>query len=113
MSTEPSGPINSRMGPWTSNLDVKATKGFAAAGLRFEAYVWVLNVLDTKNAVTVYGSSGSAASTNWLYTEDGQAYLEAAATAGQDGELLYELAQNNPNLYTNPRLVRFGFRTNF
>ena len=113
LSTEPAGPINSRYGPWTSNLDAKATKGFNAAGLKFEAYVWVLNVLDTRNAVQVYGSSGSATSTGWLDTEDGQTYVQTAADAGRNGQLLYELAQNNPNLYTNPRLVRFGFRTNF
>ena len=73
----------------------------------------MLNVLDTRNAVAVYGSSGSATSTGWLDTEDGQTYLQTAADAGQDGQFLYDLAQNNPNLYTNPRLVRFGFRTNF
>jgi outer membrane receptor protein involved in Fe transport len=113
VSTEPEGPINSRYGPWTSNLDVKATKGFKAAGLTFEAYAWVLNLLDTRNAVNVYGSSGSAASTGWLNTADGQTYVQTAADAGRDGQLLYDLAQNNPNLYTNPRLVRFGLRTNF
>jgi outer membrane receptor protein involved in Fe transport len=113
VSLEPTGPINSRYGPWTSNLDVKGTKGFEAAGLHFEAYVWVLNLLDTKNAISVYGGSGSAASTNWLGSADGQAYLATAAAAGRDGQLLYELAQNNPNFYTNPRLVRFGLRANF
>jgi hypothetical protein len=109
----PVGPINSRYGPWTSNLDVKATKGFAAGGLRFEAYVWVLNLLDMSNAIQVYQSSGSATATRWLDTEDGQAYLQTTAEAGQDGQFLYDLAQNNPNYYSNPRLVRFGLRANF
>jgi len=113
VSTEPAGPINSRYGPWTSNLDVKATKGFDAGGFKLEAYVWVLNLLDTRNPVQVYGSSGSAAATGWLDTEDGQTYLANAADAGRDGLGLYQLAQNNPNFYTNPRLVRFGLRTNF
>ena len=113
LSIEPEGPINSRNGPWTSNLDLKATRGFGAAGLRFAAYVWVLNVLDTRNAVAVYGSSGSARSTGWLNTDDGQTYVATADDAGRDGQFLYDLSQNNPNLYTNPRLVRFGFRTSF
>jgi outer membrane receptor protein involved in Fe transport len=107
----PVGPINSRYGPWTSNLDIKATRGFGAGGLKFEAYVWVLNLLNTVNAIQVYGSSGSAEATRWLDTEDGQAYLQR--TADQNGQLLYDLAQNNPNFYSNPRLVRFGLRTNF
>jgi len=91
-----------------NNLDVKATRGFAAAGLKFEAYVWVLNLLDARNPVQVYGSSGSATSTRWLDTEDGQNYLTTAAGAGQDGQLLYDLAQNNPNFYTNRAWFRFG-----
>jgi hypothetical protein len=113
VSTEPSGPLNSRYGPWTSNLDFKATRGFAALGLNLEAYVWVLNALDARNPVVVYGSSGSATATGWLDTEDGQTYLQTAAAAGRDGNQLYQLAQNNPNNFTNPRLVRFGLRTNF
>ena len=57
--------------------------------------------------------SGSATSTGWLDTEDGQTYVQTAAAAGRNGQLLYDIAQNNPNQYTNPRLVRFGLRTNF
>ncbi len=113
VSTEPAGPINSRYGPWTNSVDVKATRGFKVGGLDCEAYVWVLNLFDTRNAVAVYGSSGDAANTGWLDTADGQTYLATAADAGYDGRYLYDLAQNNPNNYTNPRLVRFGFRTNF
>jgi Outer membrane receptor proteins, mostly Fe transport len=113
VAVEPAGPINSRYGPWTSSLDLKATRGFQVAGLSCEAYVWLLNAFDTKNPVTVYGSSGSSATTNWLDTQDGQTYLQGTADAGYDGRYLYDLAQNNPNNYTNPRLVRFGFRTNF
>jgi outer membrane receptor protein involved in Fe transport len=113
VAVEPAGPINSRYGPWTSNLDVKATRNFGAAGLKFQAYVWVLNVLDSRNAITVYGSSGSSITTGWLDTADGQAYLQSAADDGRDGQFLYNLAQNNPNFYTNPRLVRFGLQTNF
>lgn len=113
VSLEPAGPINSRYGPWTNSLDLKATRGFQVAGLRCEGYVWLLNAFDTRNPVLVYGSSGSSATTGWLDTADGQTYLASASDAGYDGRYLYELAQNNPNNYTNPRLVRFGFRTNF
>src|SRR5439155_14597705 len=28
VASQPSGPLNSRYGPWTSSVDVKATKGF-------------------------------------------------------------------------------------
>jgi outer membrane receptor protein involved in Fe transport len=106
---QPSGPLNSRYGPWTSNVDLKATRGFNLAGLNLEGFVWVLNLLDAHNAITVYTSTGSPETTGWLNTADGQAFLQSTA----NGEQFYQLAQNNPNLYTNPRLVRFGLRTSF
>jgi len=113
VTLEPAGPINSRYGPWTNSIDVKATRGFKVAGLGCEAYVWVLNLFDTRNPITVYGSSGDAATTGWLGTADGQTYVATADGAGYEGQYLYDLAQNNPNNYMNPRLIRFGFRTNF
>ena len=36
-----------------------------------------------------------------------------AAQRQVDGEALYRLAENDPSLYSNPRLVRFGLRTSF
>jgi outer membrane receptor protein involved in Fe transport len=105
----PSGPLNSRYGPWTNTLDLKASRGFNFTGLNFEAFAWVLNLFDAENAFQVYSSSGSASTTAWLNTEDGQTYLAGAAEAEQ----LYRFAENNPNLYSNPRLVRFGLRTSF
>jgi len=73
----------------------------------------VLNVLDSKNAFNVYSSSGSATTTGWLNTEDGQTYLANAEQAGLDGLGLYRLAENDPGLYGNPRLVRFGISASF
>jgi len=110
----PSGPLNSRYGPWTSSLDFKADKGFSVAGFNLGAFVWVLNLFDTRNPIAVYSSTGSPTTTGFLNTPDGQSYLEAGATQnGLDAETLYRLAENTPNLYTNPRLVRFGLRAGF
>ncbi len=113
VASQPSGPLNSRYGPWTSNLDLKVTKGFGFESTRLEAFVWALNVFDTQNPVNVYHSSGSSTTTNWLSTAEGQSYLQSTSDAGLDGAGLYNLAQNNPNLYSNPRLIRFGLRTSF
>ncbi len=110
VSTTPIGPTNSRYGPWTSTIDLKLDRGFAVGGMNLNAYIWVLNLLDRKNALAVFESSGSAASTNWLDTEAGQAFL---AQTGSSGEATYDLAQSNPRLYGNPRLVRFGLGLGF
>jgi hypothetical protein len=108
--SEPNGPVNSRYGPWTMSFDVKATKDFSLSGIDLQAFLWGLNVFNNKNALTVYTSTGTPNSTNWLQTQDGQAFQE---NTGAEGARLYDLATNNPNLYGNPRLVRFGLRTSF
>jgi outer membrane receptor protein involved in Fe transport len=110
VSTTPIGPVNSRYGPWTSSVDLKVNKGFSLASLNLDAFVWVLNVFDRNNAVAVYESSGSAETTNWLNTADGQDFL---SRTGENGRRTYELAQANPDLFGNPRLVRFGLRAGF
>jgi outer membrane receptor protein involved in Fe transport len=110
----PSGPLNSRYGPWNSSLDFKADKGFSVAGLNLGAFVWVLNLFDSRNPIAVYSSTGSPHTTGFLNTPDGQAYIEAGAEKeGMDALTLYRLAESTPNLYTNPRLVRFGLRAGF
>jgi len=109
VNSNPSGPLNSRYGPWTSTLDLKATRGFRLGGTKLEAFVWALNVFDTNNPIGVYTSTGSATSTGYSSTETGRS--EIGNVAG--GLALYDLAQNNPNLYSNPRLVRFGVRASF
>lgn len=113
VNSQPSGPINSRYGPWTSNLDLKASRQFTLGVSRFQGFVWVLNAFDSKNSFNVYTSTGSATTTGWLNTEDGQAYLANAEANGKDGLGLYQLAERNPNLFSNPRLVRFGVSTSF
>ena len=109
----PSGPLNSRYGPWTTSVDLKASRGFPMGPFNLEAYAWVLNVFNNKNAFAVYTSSGSATTTNWLSTNEGQGYLDAAAAKGVDGETLYRLAENDPTLFSNPRMIRFGLRGSF
>jgi outer membrane receptor protein involved in Fe transport len=109
VNSNPSGPLNSRYGPWTSTLDLKATRGFYMGRTKVEAFLWGLNLFDSKNPIGVYTSTGSATSTGYTSTETGRS--ELGNTAG--GLALYDLAQNNPNLYSNPRLVRFGVRASF
>jgi len=110
VSTVPTGPINSRYGPWTTAIDVKATKGFQVSNLNFEASLWVLNLLDRRNVFNVYHGTGSSSSTGFLATPSGQNFL---ANNPDDGQALYDLAETQPNFYGNPRLVRFGVKLDF
>jgi len=106
VNIQPVGPINSRYGPWTFRVDMKADRSFDVGGLNMDAYVWVLNLLNRKNPTVVYTSTGDPSDTGWLSNRS-STYTSAAARA------LYDLAQKNPNNFDIPRMVRFGLRTSF
>ncbi|MBI1799565.1 MAG: TonB-dependent receptor [Candidatus Eisenbacteria bacterium] len=110
---QPIGPINSRYGPWTQNLDFKVTKGWGMGNLNMSAYVWVLNALDTKNAIYVYTGTGSPFTTAYLSTDAGQ--NDAAKLAGQgiDPKQTYDTALQSQSHFSNPRMVRVGLRMGF
>ena len=92
-------PQNSRYGPWTVNLDLKATEGFSLAGFPMEASVWVLNLLGYDNPVEVYTSSGSASSVGFLSTQDGQAFTQTAAAQGSTAPGSTASRENDPTLF--------------
>ena len=106
----PIGKINSRTGPWTYRLDLKASKGFEIARLNWDVYLWVINIFDTENALDVYEGTGRADNTGWLSTPDGQAFADRY---GEDGVAKYNFKQNNPGSYDTPRQVRLGLRLMF
>jgi len=89
---------------------VRATRELSLAGMPLEASVWVINLLDRRNANTVFTGSGSPYTTAWLATPDGKAWLQ---DVGADGVAIYDLAQSRPEFFDAPRLVRFGLRARF
>lgn len=112
-SPVPAGRINSRYGPWTYRLDLKANKIIPFGRYSMDFYVWVINVFDRENAIDVYESSGQVSNTAWLSTDTGQEWL--AGDPGADWSEMnrqqkYDLKQNNPNSYDVPRQIRFGVK---
>ena len=113
LAAEPSGSINSRFGPWTRTLDIKASQGFGFGAVRANAFVWVLNALDEKNAIAVYTGTGSALTTGFFDTTPGQEVAQGLRDRGLDPNQVYSLALQNQNLFSNPRMVRFGLGLGF
>jgi outer membrane receptor protein involved in Fe transport len=116
VAVQPAGQINSRYGPWTFEVDLKLNKTVDLKGQSLDLYLWTLNVFNTQNETTVYTTSGSANSTNWLNTAEGQAWVAANADAygGPEGAAQhYHLAELDPALYGIPRQVRFGAKLSF
>lgn len=110
VSVTPSGPINSKYGPWKYRVDWKINKGFYFGRTLVDFYIWALNVFNNENATYVYQSNGSPNTTGWLRTPEGEKWLSDNGDIGLD---LYNAAQQNPNNYSVPRMVRFGIRTTF
>ncbi len=103
----PIGQVGSKYGPWTSQLDVKLDKTFNVVGAKFNAYVWIINLLDNLNANWVYPGTGEPNNDGYLDTVAGRNFLR---TWGPNGVDLYEFMLRNPNMVGPPRQIRFGLR---
>jgi outer membrane receptor protein involved in Fe transport len=108
------GKINSKRGPWTFRIDMKANRTIKVGGNELDVYLWVLNLLDRENVIDVYESSGLADRTSWLETPSGQQFIannsEPTDVSGLTGEQKYQIAQANPLNYDTPRQIRLGVR---
>lgn len=111
------GPINSRYGPWTMQVDLKATKAFDVFGGRFEWQLWVINLFNRDNVLNVYTGTGLPNTTGWLETTEGQEWLKEQSgsgdTSGLTSEEKYRQRENDPTLYGAPRQVRMGLKFMF
>jgi hypothetical protein len=112
-----SGPINSRYTGWRYQFDLKATKTVRVSNLDVELSLWVINLFNTTNALTVYRSSGLPDVTGWLETPDGRllvdTYNEAHDSSGLTAEEKYRLREQDPVNYDAPRQVRVGVKFAF
>lgn len=126
----PEAAINSAYTDWTHQMDMKLDKTFEVGGVDFDAYVWVINLLGTKNPFSrkndrfnygmdigntdyrgIYEATGSAEDNGWLSTPEGQSWL--AANGGAPAEALYRANINHPYNWGTPRQIRLGMRFDF
>ncbi|OGB99453.1 hypothetical protein A2V82_08735 [candidate division KSB1 bacterium RBG_16_48_16] len=103
----PIGQVGSSYGPWVTQMDLKLDKTLTMAGIRFNAYVWAVNVLDFLNANWVYPGTGEPDNDGYFDTEAGQTFLR---TWGENGRELYNFLLRNPNMVGPPRQIRLGLR---
>ncbi len=105
------GYINSRYGPGSMTVDFKVEKTFAIGNdLGITPYVWVNNLFNAKNAVSVWRSTGSPETTGFLATAEGKVL---AAQYGQNWVYDYEALERNPSNFGPPRLIKVGVKMNF
>ncbi len=103
----PIGQVGSAYSPWTFQMDLKLDKTFQFSNLRFNAYLWVINVLDHLNANWVYPGTGEADNDGYLATPAGQNFVQ---TWGENGVDLYNFLLQTPHMAGPPRQIRLGVR---
>lgn len=110
--------LNESVTPWNFQMDFRLDKTVDIAGLDVNFYIWVINLLDTKNVTDVFIQSGSAADDGYLATIAGRQQLQTYQQYGDVFENLYrdyyyQTYLMNANIFGPPRQVRFGLRIDF
>jgi len=115
ISAENTGYVNSAFGPGTFRIDMRIEKSFAIGDFYIVPYVWIDNLLGTENVTGVWRSTGSAYTTAYLNTPEGQAAAQNSRNlTGSDGFVQdYESLEIDPRKFGVPRLIKLGLRLNF
>ncbi|MBK7935573.1 MAG: carboxypeptidase regulatory-like domain-containing protein [Lewinellaceae bacterium] len=110
------GAINGNRLPWRFNIDMRIDKSFnvAPAGknpLNVNIYFRVANVLNRKNVIGVYSTTGSPTDDGYLATAEGQTIVEGIADTGRNTTAYldsYSWVVRNANNFTQPRRMYVG-----
>jgi len=114
------GSVNGSRLPWQVRMDLRIDKnvdlswgsGDNKKMANLNIYLQVLNVLNTKNVLSVYRYTGNADDDGYLYAAETQNSI-----AGQNSEQsfrdLYTIKINNPSNYSIPRRIRLGVMLDF
>lgn len=84
------------------NADLKADKSLNIAGLNFNLFLLVYNIFDIRNEIGVFSTTGRA-----------NVDLDTKFAGEIIGLNTIEQYIKNPNMYSNPREVRFGLSFSF
>lgn len=121
------GSVNGSRLPWQVRMDLRIDKNIdlkwgekkAADGSPKEqkmaglnVYVQVLNVLNTKNVVSVYRYTGNPDDDGYLAAAASQTSIDSQ-TNPQSFIDLYSVKVNNPSNYSIPRRIRLGVMLDF
>jgi outer membrane receptor protein involved in Fe transport len=110
LSGVPSGRVigrrNSQYGPWTFRIDMKADKTFYfASNMNLNVYIQILNLLNRKNVLNVFPSTGQPDNNGFVQ--------EAAGTISQREIYQYDILYKDGLNWDTPRQARLGVIFNF
>jgi outer membrane receptor protein involved in Fe transport len=115
----PVGATNSSLTNWTHNIDLKIVKKINISAVDLDVYVWVLNLLGSKQPFNrkidrwnyesgIYEATGRPDDNGWLSTTEGQRWVES--NGGQRAVDMYSSYINFPDNWNSPRQIRVGLR---
>lgn len=118
-SAFPRAAINSAYGPWQTQLDLRLDRAIDLAGIKFDVYLWALNVLGTDNWAQnvrdltlqqegIYGGTGNNADDGYLDSPNGKNWIEQ--NGGAPAAALRGFLTNSPGQWDTPRQLRLGVR---
>jgi hypothetical protein len=117
----PIGPINSAKTPWVYNIDLRIDKTVDLFNLSINFYVYVQNLLNTKNVLNVYDKTGNAYDDGFLNSADGQQIIAGARYTKKFADLYRAINYGNRqaamsvygfDLFGEPRQIRAGIFLN-
>ena len=91
---------NSDRKPWTYNMDLRVSRNFSFGKVRMTTFLNIRNILDQRNATSVYADTGLPD-----YTLQGITQKDRVIELS-DVDDYYA----NPNYYSTPRFIQFGLR---
>jgi hypothetical protein len=118
----PIGPVNSSTTPWQFNLDLRVDKTVSISDFDVNFYVYVTNLLNTKNVINVYQKTGNAYDDGFLQSSDGKSIISKERYTERFADLYRALNLGNRqsafanygyDLFSAPRQIRVGVKVNF
>ncbi len=104
----PTSEISSARTPSTYYLDAKLDKSFSLSGMRWNVYLWAINILGTRNVTNVYDQTGEPDTDGWLESPEGMAF--AAQDPTGNAVAFYRARVSDPFNFGVPRQLRLGLR---
>ena len=107
-------PFGARL-PWQYNFDMNVSKAFVVkrdgkSPLRFTAFLWVNNVLNTWNVIGVFPFTGQPNDDGFLNSPQGQLLVKTQVDAQSYIDLYKILLNSQTQNWNAPRTIRFGLR---
>ena len=118
----PNGAINSATTPWNYDLDLRIDKTVSLFNTDVNFYVYVQNILDTKNVINVYDKTGNAYDDAFLSSPDAATIIAKSRYTQRFADLYRALnlgnreaalSQKGIDMFGTPRQLRAGVLINF